>query len=1681
MKQKIKLLYVLMIISSGISITKGQTPNLKRQTAMGFIKNQGQVYDQNFKSNPAVKYLFTSTSGLNVQLKQTGFSYDTYIVEKKTIEKVVSLKSTQKQSEPAEELTYKYHRIDIELIGANPNAHIIEEAPSKEYYSFFTTDTPEKGITGLHKYQKITYKEIYPSIDLEFLVNQGGNKPVEYNFIIKEGGDINKIQLKYIGQDSYTIDKDRINIQTSFGKLVESIPASWIKETKEKQLVQYKTINQSANEFTVGLTTTKSLKKGGTLIIDPAPTLEYATYFGGSNAEQLMGMAIDPVTDAVYISGRTNSPSLATAGTFLTTITTGASGGLSVYDATISKFNADGIRIWTTYFGGTQEDCANNIAYVPTQGVFVIGRTYSTTNITTSGSYEETFPTASGTYAIFITKFSLDGTARNWGTYYGRESETVYTGSHPDIVASHTALYITASSYSDSKIVAGSTPIQTTCAGITDITVAKFNFLGNIIWGTYVGTDDYDVGAGISIDLSENIYITGYSKKDGLGTAGVAQQNFYPLNGAYLADAFLMKINPSGVKQWFTYLGGEGWDIGTDVACATNGKVYLVANTQSANNVASAGAYKDTKPGTTSNVSTILACYNTTNGTKNWSTYIGGTAGDGASSVAITCNNEAVVAMTVKSTGLALSNAYQTTYGGDEDIFLTKYNDQCVPQWATYYGGSEGSRPNDVKINSKFKIWTCGRIITANASLITPNAFQPSIGGLDDALLAIFSEVNIAGTKVVCQNDSIKLTAEISTTGTPITYNWSGPNLASGTNSTLIIPNAQAVNAGIYSVTVTVNGTCSYVKTDSVKVNPQPTPTASVITPICVGDSVKLSSTGGVSYTWTGPNTFTSILQNPVITPSLLTSGGIYTVIATNSNGCTASAQATLVVNDRPAITLTTNSPVCEQGTINLSCTPNSQTGYAWSGPSYTSTTQNPSIINATELMEGTYSVTVTNSFGCTSSKSSVVVINPKPVATATSNSPICENGSINLSAGPVGQTSYNWLGISPLTYNAWGITQTISSVTPSMSGNYSVIVTNSFGCKDTAQVAVVVNANPVATASSNTPICTGDTLWLNGGVAGETSYSWSGPLSFTGSYRNWYRANTLTTHSGIYTITVTNTHGCTSTAQTTAVVNPRPTVTATSNAPICEGDTLKLSSSGGTICTWSGVNSYSSNSEDPIIASAIPSMSGLYTVVITNGFGCTSSAGTSPVINPKPVAVLSSSPAICSGYPLNLYAEGGVNYAWIGPNGFSSSDQNPLINNVSASDSGLYVVFISNSFLCKDTAEINVIVHANPTPTILSNSPICAYDSIRLSSTGGVSYLWNGVNSYNSIEQNPIIHTSDTTLSGNYSVTATNEFGCTTSISTTVDVRSNPKPILTNNSPICMGDTLQFSSSAGETYHWTGPLAYNDTTRTSSITNTNTLMSGYYTQTIRYLNGCINNDSILVIVYPNPVLNIRSDTTVCQNQEVLVWASGVATYLWNNGNTTPAFLVSPTTDISYSLVGTDTNGCKSSGSVVVTIYPYVDISITQNPAGTIFKDQIVTYSALPEGYNNYSFYLNNVLVQNSGSNTYTTSTLTDQDKIQVFTTHPSVCFNEPIFDVKVIGIYNSFSPNDDGINDLFLKGYQITVFNRWGDIMYQGVDGWDGKFNGTEVNTGTYYFTINYFSSDRKEIEYKGTMMLVR
>ena len=724
-----------------------------------------------------------------------------------------------------------------------------------------------------------------------------------------------------------------------------------------------------------------------------------------------------------------------------------------------------------------------------------------------------------------------------------------------------------------------------------------------------------------------------------------------------------------------------------------------------------------------------------------------------------------------------------------------------------------------------------------------------------------------------CAGSTLNLTSSGGTS-----YNWSGPNGFTSNEQNPSITNVTSAASGTYTVIVTDANGCSASTSTIVPISSLPTPTAGSDSPQCAGSTLRLTSSGGTSYSWSGPNGFTSNGQNPLINNVTTAASGTYTVIVTTAAGCSASTTVDVIINPLPTPVAGSNAPQCAGSTLNL--TSSGGTSYNWSGPNgFTSTEQNPSITNVTSAASGTYTVIVTDANGCSASTSTIVPISSLPTPTAGSDSPQCAGSTLRLTSS--GGTSYSWSGPNGFTSN--GQNPLINNVTTAASGTYTVIVTTAAGCSASTTVDVIINPLPTPVAGSNAPQCSGSTLNLTS--SGGTSYNWSGPNGFTSTEQNPSITNVTSAASGTYTVIVTDANGCSASTSTIVPISALPTPTAGSDSPQCAGSTLRLTSSGGTSYSWSGPNGFTSNGQNPLINNVTTAASGTYTVIVTTAAGCSASTTVDVIINPLPTPVAGSNAPQCSGSTLNLTSSGGTSYNWSGPNGFTSTEQNPSITNVTSAASGTYTVIVTDANGCSASTSTIVPISSLPTPTAGSDSPQCAGSTLRLTSSGGTSYSWSGPNGFTSNGQNPLINNVTTAASGTYSVTVSNAAGC--SASTTVDIIINPlpTPAAGSNAPQCPGSTLNLTSSGGTSYNWSGPNGFTSNEQNPSITNVTSAASGTYTVIVTDANGCSASTSTIVPISALPTPTAGSNSPQCAGSTLRLTSSGGTSYSWSGPN----------------------------------------------------------------------------------------------------------------------------------------------------------------------------------------------------
>lgn len=416
---------------------------------------------------------------------------------------------------------------------------------------------------------------------------------------------------------------------------------------------------------------------------------------------------------------------------------------LGAYEESLPLIIDPGVRVWGTYYGGNQADVGWGAATDASGNVYHTGYANSQggTLIATAGSHQTTH--GGGLENAFLAKFTSGG-SRIWATYYG--------GSVRDLgvfcsVDPNNNVYMSGHTLSNNPgAIASPGAHQTSSGGDWDAYLVKFNSAGVRQWGTFYGgpTIEFGVGCAAAIDGSGDVYLTGKTQQASgtvIATPGSHQSSF-----GGQEDAFLVKFNSTGVRQWGTYYGLEGTDQGNHVATDASGYVYFLGNTSSTAGIATPGAYQTNY---VADFDAFISKFNNS-GVRQWGTYYGGNGDDRAHGFARDVNSGAlyVCGRSSSSNSIATDGSHQPNFaGGSWDGFLVKLNSNgSMRDWGTYYGGTAEDLAFSCAISNLGYPYLIGYAGTTSTALATPGSHQPThAGGLQDAYIAQF---NSLGTRV---------------------------------------------------------------------------------------------------------------------------------------------------------------------------------------------------------------------------------------------------------------------------------------------------------------------------------------------------------------------------------------------------------------------------------------------------------------------------------------------------------------------------------------------------------------------------------------------------------------------------------------------------------------------------------------------------------------------------------------------------------------------------------------------------------------------------------------------------------------------------------------------------------------------------------------------------------------------
>jgi hypothetical protein len=1063
------------------------------QKPLCFVENKGQVMDGNKQVRKDIGYKL-STPGVNLFVGNGRLHYQFQKIE----------------NSDAANLHVTGYKMDVALLGANPNATAIASDEQQYYENYYLGNN--EGFTA-HSFHKVMYKNVYPHIDWVVYVK---NNQVEYDFVVRPGGDVNNIKISYTGATNLSIASDgTLAAETPMGKITEHKPYSYETATG-KEVASAFVLDGNIVSFKTGA-------HNGSLTIDPY--LAWSTYYGGT-AEDVAVSIKQSNGGLVYVGGYSASTTLGFTGPpgLFDAIYNGGA-----YDAFLTSFTAAGVRVWTTYFGGTGIDQAKCIALDNTSAsVYLAG-------YTTSSGLATTFQLVNnGLNEGFLAKFNTANGARLWSTYFGGPGNDVINGVTVDAVNN---VYMVGTTESSTSI-AGAGAYQAALSGTTDAFAAKFTTAGAITWATYYGGTAQETGNSITVDGSSNVIITGQTNSVvNIATAGAHQEILGGTNDAYIA-----KLNSTATAlTWGSYFGGPGLEEGKGVLCntATN-EVVMVGNTSSTSGIAGPRSQQPTYGGGLQDA--YLASFNGA-GAISWSTYYGGSDieyGEGLGFDQF--RNILVTGGTFSANGISTPGSFQSAIGGNYDAFVAKYTNRGQRIWGTYFGNAQYDYAFGVSSNAAGEVAIAGHT-TSTAGIATIGAQQTAYGGgVYDCFITKF----VRDTFVTINQPYIDtLVCAGGTFNLPYSTNI---NFATGNTFTAQLSNASgsfAAPIAIGSITSSASGSIpvtipagtapgtgyririvasnpSFISPDNFVnieiVTSLTPPTATGNTPVCVGGDIYLDviSTYSISsYSWTGPSGtgFSSIIKNPVITGVSTAYAGTYSVVTTH-NGCpSTTATVNIVVNSfiPPTPTVTATSVNCVGGTISLSAASGLGTApvtYGWTGPSgFTSTLQNPSISPAALTDAGVYNVVDTFD-GCPSAAASVTItVTPTtPVSVSISVSPndtVCSGTMVTFTASAVNggiSPIFQWMTTTGPVVGAISSTWSTSTLTDGMS--VYALLNSSITCPSPASAVSnvikmnVINTPPLAfiTASPGTSVPSGTPVTFtaaifNGGVS--PIYQW--------------------------------------------------------------------------------------------------------------------------------------------------------------------------------------------------------------------------------------------------------------------------------------------------------------------------------------------------------------------------------------------------------------------------------------------------------------------------------------------------------------------------------------------------------------------------------------------------------------
>lgn len=819
-----------------------------------FIENKGQWNSD---------VLFAARlKGMSAWIKKDGVVFDFYKTELK------------------EEHTLRTgHVVAMNLVNISNSAFGKPLKQSSGCYNYFIGNNSANWQSKVRLFEEVVIENVYPGIGIRYYFEGGF---LRYDFILQAGADPSQIAFKINGCDS-KLDR----------QLNSLVFHTQVGEIRQKDLLTYQIIEGRKRDLRSKFVLEDDVLKidveefnpASGMVIDP---LIFSTFIGGEASDYLYDLKKDASGNLVVCGESAGFGFPSTSGAY-------SIEAQSSTDAYISKFSADGSQlIFSTFFGGTEQETCQGLALDANDNIFIIGSTASDDLPTTSGVFQEEFNVNvfASSFDIFVTKLNSTGSALIYSTYLGDDGMDF---GQSIAVDENGNAYVAGSSKSfDFPTTTGAFDESYNGEGWNNVVVSKLNPSGSsLIYSTYVGGSSGDDATKIALGTDGSAFITGTAFSANFPTTPGSIKPVKTGN----RDAFVFRLNPSGSSLIYsTFVGGNSLDDGYSIAVDQENNAYVTGLTISPDFPVTSGVFSSTA-GDQENV--FVSKINPSGSAYLFSGLMGGNSRDVGHHIAIGSDNTILLSgETNSSTFQVSSNAYMSTFQGIVDAFVAKISlDGSQIIYSSYFGGNSVEIAYAILDDGADKLIVAG--VTGGGNFpTTTGAYDISHNSGNDSFISKISLIcqpiglNATSNSPVCAGQDLVLN------GLPVgmvSYSWSGPGKYFSANQNAILSNVNPENSGQYIFTSLDSDGCEGSITLNVEV-------IDVDLQVVQDETSLVAQQAGASYQWLDCNQNFSALAEAQGQSFLLDGTGSYAVEIT-LEGCKDTTECFLVAGLNPHTT----------------------------------------------------------------------------------------------------------------------------------------------------------------------------------------------------------------------------------------------------------------------------------------------------------------------------------------------------------------------------------------------------------------------------------------------------------------------------------------------------------------------------------------------------------------------------------------------------------------------------------------------------------------------------------------------------------------------------------------------------------------------------------------------------------